>query len=128
MSAATDSEDRWLDNLLSEPPAALPDGGFTARVMTRIRLRRLFRPLVLSGLGMLGAFVALRFASLEAMAALLPTEKIAQVVDALPAINFLPAPDALPALAAIDAIDFTNPVALTMIAAVFLTWLIQEAA
>ena len=128
MNAASNPQDRWLDNLLSEPPAALPDAGFTARVMTRIRLRRLFRPLVLGGLGLLGAFVAMRFASLEAVAALLPTEKIAQVVDALPAINILPAPDAFPALPAIDAIDFASPAALTMMAAVFLTWLIQEAA
>ena len=128
MNAASNSEDRWLDNLLSAPPAVLPDGGFTARVMIRIRLRRLFRPLVLTSLGLLGAFIALRFASLEAMAALLPTEKIAQVLDALPAINILPASDSLPTLPAIGAVDFTSPVALTMIAAVFLTWLIQEAA
>lgn len=128
MNAASNPGDRWLDNLLSEPPAALPDGGFTARVMTRIRLRRLFRPLVLSGLGILGASIALRFASLEAMAALLPVEKIARVLDALPAINILPASDSLPTLPAIGAVDFTSPVALTMIAAVFLTWLIQEAA
>ncbi len=131
MSAASNSEDRWLDSLLSAPPAALPDGGFTARVMTRIRLRRLFRPLVLTGLGILGASIALRFASLEAMAALLPTEKIAQVLDALPEISILPTSDSLPtlpALPAIGAVDFTSPVALAMIAVVFLTWLIQETA
>ncbi len=128
MNAASNPQDRWLDNLLSEPPAALPDAGFTARVMTRIRLRRLFRPLILGGLGLLGAFVAMRFASLEAMAALLPTEKIAQVIDALPTINILPAPDAIPSLPAIDAVDFASPAALMMVAAMFLTWLIQEAA
>lgn len=128
MNAASNSEDRWLDNLLSAPPAVLPDGGFTARVMIRIRLRRLFRPLVLTSLGLLGAFIALRFASLEAMAALLPTEKIAQVLDALPAINILPMSDSLPTLPAIGAVDFTSPIALTLLAAVFLTWLIQEAA
>lgn len=119
------SEDQWLDDIISTPPAAIPDAGFTARVMTRIRLRRLFRPLVLGGLGLAGALVAVRFTSLEALAALLPGERLARALDALPALDILPAFDALPAL---GALDYTSPIALTMVAAALLVWLVTETA
>lgn len=125
MTAAPNAEDRWLDDLLSAPPAALPDGGFTARVMTRMRRRRLVRPAILGSLGLVGLLIALRFASLSAMAGLLPGEKLWRVFDALPAINVSPAFDALPA---IDAVNFTNPAVMALLAAALLIWLVQEMA
>lgn len=120
-----DFEDRWLDDFISTPPATIADAGFTARVMARIRLQGLFRPLMLGGLGLAGALVAVRFTSLEAVAALLPGERVARLLDALPAIDMLPALKTLPAL---GALDYTSPIALTMIAAALLAWLIQETA
>lgn len=119
------SDDRWLDEMLSQPPTALPDDGFTARVMTRLRLQALVRPAALGGLGLLGIAIALRFTSLDAAAALLPGERVARLFDALPTIDIPPGFEGLPAF---GAVDFTSPLAFTVIAAAILTWLIQETA
>ena len=113
MNAAPNFEDRWLDDLLSTPPEAVPDAGFTARVMTRIRLRRLARPAILGGLGAAGILTAVRFGAAEALGALLPTARITEALEAMPALSTA---------------DYTSPVALTMIAAALLVWWVMETA
>lgn len=113
MNAAPDFDDRWLDDLLSTPPEPVSDEGFTARVMIRVRLRRWLRPATLGGLGALGILLAARFTSTEALASILPADGLARVLESLPALG---------------AVDYTSPVALTIVAAALLVWLVEETA
>lgn len=113
MNAAPDFDDRWLDHVLSTPPAAIPDAGFSARVAARIRLRRWMRPLMLGGLGISGVLIALRLTSAEALGALLSSNPIAGIFEAVP----------MP-----EAADFANPMVLAILAVAMLSWLVKEAA
>lgn len=111
MNAAPNFEDRWLDDLLSTPPDIIPDEGFTSRAMTRIRIRRLFRPTILGSLGVTGILLAAELTSLEFLGALLPADEIARALEAVP----------MP-----DAVDYTSPAALAIIAVALLIGLISE--